>query len=243
MRWSVAAVGGVVLIVGVVAVFSGQSDAGAAALVTLGVLALVVGLIGDDLASVRWGDLELRLRDKADAAARQGDLESPPLLTAAADSLGHRVSEAASSYKRWRMDLPPGEARTEKLEEVIARAGDDAYDPDVDAESVLNLLWTGSEGARVWALGVLEVRPELATVRAVIEAVERPDQMFDQYHALALAEQYIGLRTTGKWQRERVLRAVKSQLDSGAFGDDLDCLDSAARLLHGWTPAQASTTT
>lgn len=242
VRWGALALGFIVLVTGVVAVFSGQSDAGAAALVTLGVLTLAVGLLGDELDSIRWGDLELRLRDKADAAARKGDLETARVLTAAADTLGQRVSAVADSYKQWRLDLPPGDARTEKLEEIISKAGEDAHAQDVDAERVLNLLWTGSEGARVWALGVLEVRPELATVRAVLEAVERPDQMFDQYHALVLAEEYVRLPSSGKWQCERVRRAVKSQLDRGAFGSDLDCLESAARLLDGWTPARAGAT-
>jgi hypothetical protein len=49
------------------------------------------------------------------------------------------------------------------------------------------VLWTGSAGARAWALGVLQARPELATTRAVLETLQRPEHMHDQYHALVLA--------------------------------------------------------
>jgi hypothetical protein len=66
------------------------------------------------------------------------------------------------------------------MERITREAKRDAHAADLDPRKVLNLLWTGSEGERIWALGVLLERPDLATTRAVLDAVLRPDQMFDQ---------------------------------------------------------------
>ena len=117
------------------------------------------------------------------------------------------------------------------MDDIIAEARNDAHRADLDEEDVLRLVWTGSEGARVWALGVLQERPELATTRAVLEAVQRPDQMFDQYQALVLANRFITLPTTHNWAQERIAAAVQRQLESGALGDDANCRNAARRLL------------
>lgn len=217
---------------GVAAVFTTESDTGAAALLTVGTLILLFAALGDRLESLRYGDLELVLRRKADEAARRGDLEAAKVLERAADSLGQRVARVARSYTTVRGAMPPGPERTAKTESIIAEARDDAYAPDIDQEEVLSLLWSGSEGARVWALGVLQARPELATTRAVLEAIQRPDQMFDQYHALVLAERFVSLATTETWARERVAAAVRAQLESGALGDDRDSIDFVKRVLE-----------
>src|SRR6266516_1954778 len=128
--------------------------------------------------------------------------------------------------------MSAGTERTARMDAIIAEARTDAHARDLDEEEVLRLLWTGSEGARVWALGVLQERPELATPRAVLEAVRNPDQMFDQYQALVLADLFVRLPTTRTWTRERVVDAVRFQLQSGALGDDDDCRDLAAEMLE-----------
>src|SRR5205814_7287610 len=135
--------------------------------------------------------------------------------------VGGRARRAARLYAALRSGMPAGPERTARMEMIIAEARNDARASDIDEEDVLSLLWTGSEGARVWALGVLQERPELATPRAVLEAVQRPDQTFDQYQALVLAERFMSLPTTRTWARERIAGAVRAQLESGALGDDL----------------------
>jgi len=178
---------------GVAAVFMAESDTGAAALLTIGVILVLFAAVGDRLESLRYGDFELVLRRKADEAARRGDIVEAKALR-----------EAETNADR----------------------------PDIDQEEVLSLLWTGSEGARVWALGVLKGRPDLATTRAVLEAVQRPDQMFDQFHALLLAERFVSLSDTRTWARERIAAAVRAQLESGALGTDHDSIEAAERVLH-----------
>ena len=215
---------------GVAAVFMTESGTGAAALLTIGMILLLVAALGDRLESLRYGDLELVLRRKADEAARRGDVEGARALQRAADTVAQRAARLARTYKDVRGSMPAGPERTALMDRVLDEAKRDAHAPELDEEEVLRLLWTGSEGARVWALGVLQERPELATTRAVLEAVERPDQMFDQYQALVLAERFMSLSTTRTWARERIVAAVQAQLESGALGHDLPSLDAAKRI-------------
>jgi hypothetical protein len=91
---------------------------------------------------------------------------------------------------------------------------------------------TGSEGARVWALGILLERPEFATPRAVLDAIERPDEQFDWYHALELAQRFAELDTTHQWQRERLERTVRAQLKSGAYGKDAPVAEAFVKRLE-----------
>ena len=100
----------------------------------------------------------------------------------------------------------------------LNQAKNDAHADDLDEEEVLQALWTGSEGTRVWALGVLQERPELATPRAVLESVQQPDEMFDQYHALLLAKAFISLPTTRAWTKERIRKAARLRQRPGRSG-------------------------
>jgi hypothetical protein len=174
---------------------------------------------------------------KADEAAGRGDLKAAETLQRAADTLGQRVARTARSYRDVRGTRPAGADRTAMMEHVIGAARRDAIGADLDDDEVLSRLFTGSEGTRVWALGTLQARPELATTRAVLEAVQRPDQMFDQYQALRLAEVFIALPTTRRWAKERVAAAVRAQLESGALGTDHDSLTAARHLLASLSAA------
>lgn len=216
---------------GIAAIFRSESDTGAAALLTVGALIVLFVALGDRLESLRFGDFELRLRQQAHEKRRSGDVEAAKALERAADIVGERRAGLARSYQTVRGSMPAGPERTAMMDRIIAEAQKEAYTPDIDPDEVLRLLWTGSEGARVWALGVLQARPEFATPRAVLEAVQRPDQMFDQYQALVLAERFVLHPTTRTWTRERIADAVRAQLDSGALGDDHPSLEAARGVL------------
>jgi hypothetical protein len=231
VRLALAVLGLGLAAVGVAAVFTVENDTGAAALLTVGALFVFFAVLGDRLQSLRYGNLELALRREADEATDRGDLRAAKVLQRAADTIGQRAARTARSYSSIRRTMPAGPERTAMMDRIIAEARSDAHAPDLDLEEVLSILWTGSEGARVWALGVLQERPELVTTRAVLEAVQRPDDMFDQYQALILAERFISLSTTRTWARERVAATVQTQLDSGALGDDAPSLAAAKRVL------------
>jgi len=232
VRWLLALLGLGLVGTGCAAIFNTDNGAGAAALVAAGSLLVLLGALGDRLESLRFGDMEVRLRREADEAAARGDLEAARVLERAADIVGGRARRAARLYAALRSGMPAGPERTARMEMIIAEARNDARASDIDEEDVHSLLWTRSEGARVWALGVLQERPELATPRAVLDAVQHPDEMFDQYHALRLAYQFVKLSNIRTWALQRVANAARSQLESGAFGKDYDCNILAPEILE-----------
>lgn len=133
--------------------------------------------------------------------------------------------------------MPAGRERTGKMETITDEVREEARTLHIDdqvQEDVLRLLWTGSKGARVWALVILQEHPELVTPRAVLDAVKHPDEMFDQHQALSLADKFVRLQTTRQWQRERVAKVVREQLESGKFGlgEDRDSISLAERSLE-----------
>ena len=217
--------------VGVAAIFTTNSGTGSGILVGIGSLLVLFGAFSDQLESLRYGDLEIKLLHKADEAASRGDLEEARTLKRAADIVGQRARKTATAYRSVRGGMPVGSERTRKMDAIIADARTDAHARDLDEEEVLSLLWTGSEGARVWALGVLQERPELVTPRAVLDAILHPDQMFDQYQALVLADKFIKYGTSAIWTLERVGEAAHRQLHSGKLGTDRDSLSAARQIL------------
>jgi hypothetical protein len=218
---------------GVRAVFTTDSDTGAAALLIAGMILVLFAAVGDRVESVRYGDLQLVLLRKADEREKLGDIEGAKALRRAAETVGQRATRLGRSYKAVRGSMPAGPKRTAMMDGIIEEAKKEAQtlDPD-DQDEVLRLLWTGSEGARVWALGVLQARPDLATTRVVLEAVQRPDQMFDQYHALKLAASFVSYPDTRKWARERIAAAVQALLDSKALDKDAPSIAAARRVLE-----------
>ena len=216
---------------GIAAVFLDRGNAGAAALIILGSVLVLIAALGEQLDSLRYGDLEVVLRRRAVEAEGRGDPETAAVLQNAADRIGSRISATARSYASLRTTLARGQARTEKMEEVLAEARQEARTSDLKQDDVLTAFWTGSEGARVWALGVLEEHPEMATTRVVLDAVERPDHAFDHYHALLLAQKWLELPTIDRRSRERVVTAVREQIRIGAIQVDGDRYELAQRIL------------
>lgn len=226
---------------GVVAVFVSSTDVGAAALLGFGAALVALGSIGDRLKSLEYKDLKLVLLGEAELAEDRGEPEKAELLRRAADAIGRQVATTARSYKSIRTGMPPGTERTALMSAIIEEAGKEAHtlNPE-DDDLVLSLLWTGSEGARVWALGVLQERPEFATTRAILEAVQRPDQMFDQCQALELANKFLSLKGTPIWTWERITEAVRAHMeDPKKLGSDQQSIDAAKRVLAIPKPAKA----
>jgi hypothetical protein len=243
-RWArsvaLCVVGATLVAAGVLAIFMRGSDGGGAALLGVGTVLFLLSVFWERIDTLKYGELEVVLRRRANDAARKGDIEEARVLDQAADALSGRITEAARAYKLVRSTLPAGSDRTALMEGIVGEAKRSANAPDLEPEEVLRLYWTGSEGVRVWALGVLQARPELATPRVVLDAVRRPDYMFDQFHGLVVAAKYLEQPTIRPWTRERIEDAVRRQLDSGALGTDRDCLLLANQILGHSEPGAPS---
>jgi hypothetical protein len=236
-RWTVltavalALLGAGAFSAGAVAVFVTNNETGAAALLLAGTVLVVLGGFGHRLKALRYKDLAFELYEEAQAAARRGDVARSRVLSRAADLVSGRAAQTADSYASLRASLPAGEERTIEMTNIFNRAVDEADGLEIDREDVLRRLWCGSEGQRIWALGVLTRRPQLATTRAVLEAIQRPDDMFDLYHALRLANTMLHLEQTQMWHQERIRETVRKLKADDAFGTDHDCLTTADEIL------------
>lgn len=216
---------------GAAAVFVTNNESGAAALLLAGTVLVVLGAFGHRLKALRYKDLAFELYEEAHAAALRGDVARARALSHAADLVSGRAAQIADSYAALRASVPEGDQRTLEMTKIFNRAVDEADGLEIDREDVLRRLWCGSEGQRIWALGVLTRRPQLATTRAVLEAIQRPDNMFDLYHALRLAYTMLHLEQTQMWHQERIQKTVRELKEDDAFGKDPDCLAIADEIL------------
>jgi hypothetical protein len=214
---------------GAVAVFAVRNGTGAAALLTAGVALLALVILRERIETLRWGDLELTLRRQADVAAAQGDYELERGLRAAADSLANRAAPIAGSYETVRSSMPAGPERTAAMEAEVARAREDARSGSFDREQVVELFRTGTAGQRIYALGIMQEHPGLATVDVVLDAVRSPHSPFEHYHSLLLAERVASSLTAA--EKEALEIAVRQQLDSRRFRRDSDRLSVANQIL------------
>ena len=216
---------------GAAAVFVTDNETGAAALLLAGTVLVVLGGFGHRLKALRYKDLAFELYEEAHAAAQRGDVARARVLSHAADLVSGRAAQTADSYASLRASVPAGDERMIEMTKIFIRAVDEADGLEIDREDVLRRLWCGSEGQRIWALGVLTRRPQLATTRAVLEAIQRPDDMFDLYHALRLAYTMLHLEQTQMWHQERIQRTVRELKKNNVFGTDSDCLAVADEIL------------
>jgi hypothetical protein len=75
----------------------------------------------------------------------------------------------------------------------------------------------GSDEQRVTALGMMQARPELREIRAVLPVIEDPRSPFEQYHALRLADEMVN--DLGTVERRLLAQAVKDQQGLGIRRD------------------------
>src|SRR5215218_5635620 len=167
---AVAALAIGLIAVGAVGVFESDNGAGVAALLASGTVLLMVVALGERIESLRWGEVELTLRRKADEAAAAGDTQLERELRTAADALEHRAAPVAASYEAVRGSMGSRPERTRAMEAEIGRAREDATRDQFDPAELARLFRDGRERERVYVLGVLQAPPELATAEFVLDA-------------------------------------------------------------------------
>jgi hypothetical protein len=100
--------------------------------------------------------------------------------------------------------MQAGAERTAAMEAEVARAREDARSGSFTSEELAQLFRSGSEGERVYALGVMQELPELATAEIVLDAIRSPRSPFEQFHSLVLAYKVEPLLTPAEkrlWRR------------------------------------------
>jgi hypothetical protein len=227
---AVAAIAIALIAAGAIGVFVVEDGTGVAALVAAGTVLLAIVALGERIESLRWGEVELKLRRQADVAAEAGDQNLERELRTAADALAARAAPVATSYEAVRAAMKPGPQRTAAMEAEIGRAREDAASSEFSREDLARLFRTGGDGERVYALGVMQERPELAVSDLVLEAVRSPKTPFEHFHALVLADILEPDLTPA--QRQALAAALRHLLESRAVRRDSDRAAVAARLLQ-----------
>ena len=225
----IAALGVALIGTGAVAVFVVKNGTGAAALLAAGVALLALVILRERIETLRWGDLELTLRRQAEVAGAQGDHELERGLRAAADTLANRAAPIAGSYESLRGSMRAGPERTAAMEAEIARAREDARAQSFTGEEVIELFRNGTDGERIYALGIMQEHPDLATFDSVLDAVRSPRSPFEQYHSLLVADRVVPRLTAA--EKKALEIALRQQLESRRLRRDSDRVSVANRIL------------
>jgi hypothetical protein len=181
--------GTVTLGAGAVAVFVTKNANGSAALIVAGTVLCLVAMVGEGGVirgpggwEVRWPEKTRELLDEADAADVAGDDEAAKQLREQAKQL-KVLGPLAERYAKARRQ-PPGSQRTGQLSSIVQEAVERAEQLDLDREAVANLFHTGDDGLRIFALALIQRKPDLADASVLQEAIDRPRSAFELWQAL-----------------------------------------------------------
>ena len=115
------------------------------------------------------------------------------------------------------------------MEAEIARAREDARSQSFRGEEVIELFRNGTDGERIYALGIMQEHPELATFDSVLDAVRSPRSPFEQYHSLVVADRVVPRLTAA--EKKALEIALRQQLESRRLRRDSDRVSVANRIL------------
>lgn len=98
------------------------------------------------------------------------------------------LSKAGTLYEKLRSDMPSGPDRTAEFEGVMYRAREIAQDTDVSVQEAEELFDRGSEGNRIAALAIAQVKRNPEYFPFVIRAIGHPATPFEHYQSLKAAD-------------------------------------------------------
>jgi hypothetical protein len=177
---------------GAVAVFATKNANGSAALIAAGAVLCLVAMVGEGGLirgpggwEVRWPEKRRELLDDADAADAAGNKKAAKELRSQAEQL-NVLGPLAERYAKARRQ-PPGPQRTRQLSSIVQEAIEHAEQLDLDREAVANLFHAGDDGFRIFALALIQRKPDLADPPMLQEAIDRPRSAFELWQALLAA--------------------------------------------------------
>jgi hypothetical protein len=162
--------------------------------VSIGAALLLAAGLWDRLESFEFAGARMqmriveRLRDRAAEAEVRGDVAVAAALREEARALLDEARPIAASYEQLRESLAPGPDRTAKLEGVVAEARAAAREKRHEPAEVRQLFERGTDGERMYALGLMQEDGRLRDFAVALEAIEDSRSAFEQYYALSLAE-------------------------------------------------------
>jgi hypothetical protein len=185
---------------GVVVLFTTDQDARSAFLLTLGLLLVLVALFGKRVQLEGFEILGAKVRVR-EVVKRRLELAESPGGDQVADSAALRSQAVVlqklvglySIYEHIRRMEPPGDERTDKLDQLALRMQAVGREAEFDPAEVIGWFHEGTDALRVIALNLMLANEKYRDFVAVLETVDMPHSLFEQYYGLELAEAMLPL--------------------------------------------------
>jgi Animal haem peroxidase len=123
------------------------------------------------------------------SAARSGARKVD--LPALATSANVPVASISAAYEYVRTTMEPSAARTAALEQLVSQARKEARGRSISASAARSMFFSGSEGERIEALGLMQGDTRIRDFDVALEAIGASHSAFEQYHGLLLAQQML----------------------------------------------------
>jgi hypothetical protein len=224
VRVALGVVGCALCAFGVIGVFVSDNGPGTAGLVVAGGVLLVLSLVWDRIAILRFGEDEIRMRKATDLLARselaaaRGDDEAAEELRAVALGLLEQAGSGAGQEAIHAGSA--GRPRTEMMSPQMEQARALARRLPPTRQEVEHLL-RGSDGDRITGLGFIQVAPEAGDVHLICGVVADSRSAYEQWEALQAARRMVSvLDHTGLAVLDEGLRHAESVSPYLAAGSD-----------------------
>jgi hypothetical protein len=192
----VAALAGLAVFAGgTVALFTIDNGAGSLFLLTAGIVLILVALLGNRIQIESFEILGAKIRVREVVRSRLQLLESAG--AGGDDARSSAIREQALTlqklvalydlYRYIRATQPVSDERTDALDELAERMYAAGREAEFDPAEVSSWFHEGDDALRVVALNVMRARPECRDFPAVLETIDEPRSLFEQYYGLELA--------------------------------------------------------
>ena len=242
LRATIGVTGSFFLMVGTAAVFLTENGSGSAALIAAGVVLIILAVLTERLESLEAAGMKLQLTralaeadadgaDRAAAAAEiAGDDEEALRLRTQADTLRRKARITASAYDALRNRRPSSWERTGAIHKLLQDATADLS--HVDRATAAEIFGSGTDGARVVALALMEKDPSSADIISIIDAILDSRSAMEQWHALRAAERFVESRDGEGPDVSAIGEAIQVGLSAGLIDpSNADRFETAQRIL------------
>jgi hypothetical protein len=183
------------LCAGVAALFMTDRDARSAFLLTLGLVLVLFALLRGRIQLEGFEILGAKARVR-DVVKRRLELAESPALGQPADPAAlrrqavvlQRLVGLYGLYEHIRRAEPPGPRRTGALDQLASRMQAAGREAEFDSAEVIVWFHQGTDALRVIALNLMLANHNYRDFLAVLETIEVPRSLFEQYYGLLLAD-------------------------------------------------------
>jgi hypothetical protein len=190
-----------------------------------------------------WLELYRRADRAGDTATAQAAKNAAKSITQLGQATEVTAPEQAGltdligRYEELRATMASGPRRTASMEDLVRKARQLTRTEQFTALDAGRMFASGSEGARIMALALMEGDLGLADVRAVLSAIQTPSSAFEQYHALTVANLLVSsLNTDQRAELEQILSSADTRSRWSGDTSRASLADSILGRLRAFAP-------